>query len=68
MGRRMRSFKETEEYRLGRYTWVKGYGKNIIKYYPEHRCYASVHAQERFGLIADTCVFCAERIGNGLVE
>lgn len=55
--------KQTEQDRLGVYVWVKGYEK-IIKYYPEHRRYACVHVQEHQGLIAATCVFCAERIGN----
>jgi hypothetical protein len=63
MGRRMPSFKEEEE-RLRHYKWVKGYGKNIIKYYPEHRRYACVHAQKRHGLIAAMCILC-ERLGEG---
>jgi hypothetical protein len=60
--RKIHSFKkETEQDSLGSYVWVKGYEK-IIKYYPEHRRYACVHAQKRHGLIAATCIFCAERI------
>jgi hypothetical protein len=59
---RMPSFKkQMEQDRLGNYIWVKGYEK-IIKYYPQHRRYACVHIQERHGLIAATCVICAERI------
>jgi hypothetical protein len=60
---RMPSFKkeEAEHDRLGSYVWVKGY-EQIIKYYPQHRRYACVHVQECHGLIAATCVFCAERI------
>jgi hypothetical protein len=46
---------------LGSYVWVKGY-EQIIKYYPQHKRYACVHAQERHGLITATCVFCAEHI------
>lgn len=59
----MPSFKkeETEQDSLGSYVWVKGYEK-IIKYYAKHRRYACVHAQKRHGLIATTCIFCAEHI------
>ena len=62
----MPTFKETEQDRLGLYIWVEGFGKNMIKYYPEHRRFACVHAQERHGsgLIAAMCVFCAERLGK----
>jgi hypothetical protein len=42
--------------------------EKIIKYYPEHRRFACVHAQARHGLIAAMCVFCAERIGKGAAE
>ena len=60
--RKMPSFKkQMEQDRLGSYVWVKGYEK-IIKYYPQHRRYACVHAQKRHGLIAATCVSCAEHI------
>jgi hypothetical protein len=61
--RKIHSFKkeETGQDRLGSYVWVKGY-EQIIKYYPQHRRYACVHAQGRHGLIAATCVFCAEHI------
>ena len=61
--RKMPSFKneETEQDSLGSYVWVKGY-EQIIKYYPKHRRYACVHAQKRHGLIAATCIFCAEHI------
>ena len=61
--RKMPSFKkeEMEQDRLGSYEWVKGY-EQIIKYYPQHRRYACLHVQERYGLIAATCVFCAECI------
>ena len=61
--RKMPLFKkeEMEQDSLGSYVWVKGY-EQIIKYYPQHRWYACVHAQERHGLIAATCIFCAERI------
>jgi hypothetical protein len=54
---------EAEQESLGSYVWVKGYEK-IIKYYPEHQRYACVHVQERHGLIAATCVLCAEFIGK----
>ena len=60
--RKMSSFKkQMEQDRLGSYIWVKDH-EQIIKYYPKHRRYACVHVQERHGLIAATCVFCAERI------
>jgi hypothetical protein len=60
--RKMPSFrKQTEQDILGSYVWVKGHEK-VIKYYPKHLRYACVHAQKRHGLIAATCVFCAERI------
>jgi hypothetical protein len=60
------SFKETgeEEDRLGRYKWVKGYGRNIIKYYLEHKRFACIHAQARHGLIPAMCVSCAEHLGK----
>jgi hypothetical protein len=60
---KMPSFKETQQDGLGMYEWVKGYEK-IIKYYPEHRRYICLHAQERHGLIAAMCVFCAQQIGK----
>jgi hypothetical protein len=60
--RKMPSFnKQMEQDSLGSYEWVKGYEK-IIKYYPQHRRYACLHAQKRHGLIAATCVICAGRI------
>jgi hypothetical protein len=61
--RKMPPFKkeQMEQDRLGSYVWVKGHEK-VIKYCPEHRRYACVHVQERHGLIAATCIFCAERI------
>jgi hypothetical protein len=61
--RKTPSFKkeETEQEKLGSYVWVKGY-EQIIKYYPQHRLYACEHAQKRHGLVAATCVFCAECI------
>jgi hypothetical protein len=60
---RMPSFKkeETEQDSLGSYEWVKGH-EQIIKYYPKHRRYGCVHAQKRHGLIAGTCVFCAQNV------
>jgi hypothetical protein len=58
MGGIMPSFKETEEDGLGRYIWLESYGKNMIKYYPEHGRYACVHVQARHGdLIAATAFF-----------
>jgi hypothetical protein len=60
--RKMPSFKkQIEQDSLGSYIWIKGY-EQIIKYYPQHRRYACVHAQKHHGLIAATCIFCAERI------
>ena len=35
---------EQGEDRLGRYTWVGEGDDKVIKYYPDHRRYACVHA------------------------
>jgi hypothetical protein len=45
--------------RLGRYTWLEGNGKNIIKYYQKHNRFACVDTQERHhdGIVAAMCVF-----------
>jgi hypothetical protein len=50
---------EVGQDRLGRYTWLEDYGKNIIKYYPKHNRFACVHTQERLydGIVAAICVF-----------
>jgi hypothetical protein len=61
-GAKMPSFKiQTEQDSLGSYIWVKGY-EQIIKCYPQHRRYACVHVQKRHGLIAATCIFCAQNV------
>jgi hypothetical protein len=48
---------------LGRYEWARGF-ERIIKYYPQQGRYACVYAQQRHGLIAATCIYCAEKLGK----